>query len=110
MPMEVLSELVNESHDQVISISERLTVMTVELEQGSARAEDMKTELARIRSWSEIFDDSNMEVKKKISNYIIKRVSVFEGYKLDIELNLNVQQFLNGLDSTTEDMTSNKAS
>lgn len=45
-----------------------------------------------------------------ITNYIIKRVNVFEGYKLDIELNLNVQQFLNGLDSTAEDMASNKAS
>ena len=43
-----------------------------------------------------------MEVKKMISNYIIKRVNVSEGYKLDIELNLNIQQFLNGLECIAE--------
>ncbi len=102
MPMDVLSELVNESRDRVISTSEHLTALTAELEQGNAKADEMKTELSRIRTWSEIFDDSDMEVKKMITNYIIKRVNVSEGYKLDIELNLNVQQFLNGLDSIKE--------
>jgi len=102
MPMDVLSELVNESRDRVISTSEHLTALTAELEQGNAKADEMKTELSRIRSWSEIFDDSDMEVKKMITNYIIKRVNVFQGYKLDIELKLNIQQFLNGLDSIAE--------
>ena len=102
MPMDVLSELVNESCDKVLATSERLTVLTVELERGNEKAEEMKNELSRIRTWSEIFDDSDIEVKKMIANYIIKRVNVFEGYKLDIELNLNVQQFLNGLDSVAD--------
>jgi DNA invertase Pin-like site-specific DNA recombinase len=98
MPMDVLSELVNESRDKVLSISKRLTDLTTQLDCGNARADEMKTELSRIRTWSDIFDNSSMEVKKMIANYIIKRVNVFRGYKLDIELNLNVQQFLNGLD------------
>ncbi len=46
-----------------------------------------------------------MEVKKMIANYIIK-VNVFEGYKLEIELNLAVQRFLQGLDSVPEDAVS----
>lgn len=110
MPMDVLSELVNESRDKVLSTSERLTALTAELERGNDKVEEMKNELSRIRTWSEIFDDSDMEVKKMITNYIIKRVNVFEGYKLNIELNLNVQQFLNGIDSIAEDTTSNVAS
>lgn len=44
-----------------------------------------------------------MEVKKVITSCIIKRVNVYAGYKLDIELNMNVQQFLNGLDNAAED-------
>lgn len=99
MPKDVLSEVVNECRDKVIATSERLTSLTVELERGNARVTEMESELSRIRTWSEIFDGSDMEVKKMIANYIIKRVNVFKGYKLDIELNLNVQQFLNGLDS-----------
>ena len=106
MPMDVLSELVDESRNRVLSTSERLTALTVELEQGNAKVDDMKAELQRIRTWSEIFDDSDMEVKKMITNYIIKQVNVYEGYKLDVELNLNVQQFLNGIDSVVEDKVS----
>jgi len=102
MPMDVLSELVNESRGKVLATSERLTALTAEQERGDEKAEEMKNELSRIRTWSEIFDDSDTEVKKMITNYIIKRINVFEGYKLNIELNLNVQQFLNGIDSITE--------
>ncbi len=109
MPMDVLSELVNESRDKVLTTSERLTVLTAELERGNEKAEEMKNELARIRTWSEIFDDSDMEVKKMITNYIIKSVNVFEGYKLNIQLNLNVQQFLNGIESIAEGTESTMA-
>ena len=109
MPKDVLTEVVNECRDKVIATSERLTALTAELERGNARVSEMRSELSRIRTWSEIFDDSDMEVKKMIANYIIKRVNVFKGYKLDIELNLNVQQFLNGLDSISDDKESRSA-
>ncbi len=105
MPQEVLSELVNESRDKMLATGERLAELASEMENSIAKVDEMKTELSRIRTWSEIFDDSDMEVKKMISNYIIRRINVFEGYKLDIELNLSVQQFLSGLDSMDEIMT-----
>lgn len=104
MPIDVLSELVNESRDKVLATNERLAVLTTELEQGNAKADEMKAEMKQIRSWSEIFDDSNIEVKKMITNYIIKRVKVYKNYKLDIELNLNIQQYLNGIDNITEEI------
>jgi hypothetical protein len=102
MPTNVLSELVNESREKVLTTSERLTALTAELERGNERALKLKTEISRIRTWSEIFDDSDMEIKKMITNYIIKRVNVFKDYKLYMELNLNIQQFLNGLDSVAD--------
>ena len=110
MPMDVLSELVNESRDRVLATSERLTTLMAELERGNEKAAEMKNELSRIHTWSEIFDESNMEVKKMITNYIIKRVNVFKDYKLDIELNLDIQQFLNGIDSITEEKAATVAS
>lgn len=96
MPMDVLSELVEEKRDQVIATSERLTELNVELEQGNAKLSAMQKDLKRIHTWSEIFDDSDMSVKKMITSYIIKRVNVYAGYKLDIGLNMNVQQFVDG--------------
>jgi DNA invertase Pin-like site-specific DNA recombinase/Skp family chaperone for outer membrane proteins len=110
IPMDVLSELVNESRDKVLTTSERLTALMAELERGNEKAAEMKNELSRIRTWSEIFDKSNMEVKKMITSYIIKRVNVFKDYKLDIELNLDIQQFLNGIDTITEEKANTVAS
>lgn len=110
MPMEVLSELVNESRDKVLVTSERLTALMTELERGNEKVMEMKNELSRIHTWSEIFDESNMEVKKMITSYIIKRVKVFKDYKLDIELNMDIQQFLNGIDSITEEKAATVAS
>jgi site-specific DNA recombinase len=110
MPVDVLSELVNESRDKVLATSERLTALMAEIERVNEKALGMKNELSRIRTWSEIFDESNMEVKKMITSYIIKRVNVSKDYKLDIELNLDIQQFLNGIDSMTEEKATTVAS
>lgn len=110
MPVDVLSELVNESRDKVLTTSERLTALMAELDRGNEKVAEMKNELSRIRTWSEIFDESNMEVKKMITSYIIKRVNVFKDYKLDIELNMDIQQFLNGIDSITEEKATTVAS
>ncbi|NCC68187.1 MAG: recombinase family protein [Clostridia bacterium] len=106
MPMEVLSELVDESRDKVLVTSERLSTLMAELDHGNEKETEMKAELDRIRSWAEIFDSSEMDVKKMIANYIIKRVNVYEGYELDIVLNMNVQQYLTGLDQIVEETAS----
>lgn len=71
---------------------------------------EMKIELSRIRTWSEISDESDMEIKKMVTSHIIKRVNVFKDYKLDIELNLDIQQFLNGIDSITRETSITKVS
>lgn len=100
MPMEVLSELVDESRNKVIETSEQLTSLMSELDEDNAKIVLLKSELAQIHTWSQIFDESDLDTKKMIANYMIKRITVYEGYKLDIELNMHVQQFLNGLENT----------
>lgn len=74
------------------------------------KIEEMKIELSPIRTWSENFDESDIEVKKRATSYIIKRVNVFKDYKLNIDLNLNIQQSLNGIDSITEETSITKIS
>ena len=115
----VLSERVEELHEyawelgdqdadtgltrqKVLSTSERITTLTAELNDGNSKIEEMKAEFNRIVSWSKIFDESPMEVKKMICGYIIKKVSVFRDYRVKIEFNINVEQFLNGIDSIDE--------
>ena len=91
-----------DTRQKVLSTSERITTLTAELNDGNSKIEEMKAEFNRIVSWSKIFDESPMEVKKMICGYIIKKVSVFRDYRVKIEFNINVEQFLNGIDSIDE--------
>jgi len=100
MPVDILSELVNEKRDRVAETSEQLTSLMVELDEAEEKAKELKADLSQILSWSEIFDGSDFETQKMIANYMIKRITVYEGYKLDVEMNMNVQQFLNGLEES----------
>jgi len=72
----------------------------VELDEAEEKTKELKADLLQILSWSEIFDGSDLETKKMIANYMIKRITVYECYKLDVEMNMNVQQFLNCLEES----------
>ena len=102
LPQDVLTEMLEDTRQKVLDTSERITSLTDELNAGNSKIDEMKAEYNRIVSWSKIFDESDMEVKKMICGYIIKRVSVCKGYKIKIEFNINVEQFLNGIDMGTQ--------
>lgn len=106
LPQDVLSEMLEDARQKVLSSSERITELTAELNDGNSKIEEMKAEFNQIVSWSKIFDDSPMEVKKMICGYIIKKVSVCKDYDIKIEFNINVEQFLNGIDGVSECDTS----
>ena len=54
----------------------------------------------QFKSWADEFDDSSFEAKKMIANQLFKRVEVSKGYRLNVELNLTYQQFLEGWTTT----------
>ena len=49
-------------------------------------------------SWADLYDHATFEAKKMIVNCMIKRVEVFRDYKLNVEFNFDLNQFLHGLD------------
>jgi len=75
----------------------------MELENESAKVAEMQAEFNRIATWSEIFDSSDIATKKMICGYIIKRVTVYRDYQISVDFNINVEQFLNGIDSTGQE-------
>ena len=103
LPMEVLNEVLSETRQKVLDTSHRMTELTMELENESAKVEQMEAEFNRIATWSEIFDSSDIATKKMICGYIIKRVTVYRDYQISVDLNINVEQFLNGIDSTAQE-------
>ena len=103
LPMEVLNEVLSETRQRVLDTSHRITELTMELENESAKVAEMQAEFNRIATWSEIFDSSDIATKKMICGYIIKRVTVYRDYQISVDFNINVEQFLNGIDSTGQE-------
>ena len=102
LPMEVLNELLEETRQRVLDTSRRVTELTMELDNENSKLEEFRSEFERIATWSEIFDSSDTATKKMICGYIIKRVTVRRDYKLAVDFTINVEQFLNGIDSVTQ--------
>lgn len=97
-PMDILSELVESAKKEMLASSERLNALTAEMETDEKRVSKIKSDYKNLIRWSEIFDNSDMATKKMIAGYIIHRVYVYSGYRLHIEFNMNIEQFLGGLD------------
>ena len=104
LPVEVLNEMLLETRQRVLDTSHRVTELTMELESENEKMSEMKAEFERIATWSEIFDSSDIATQKMICGYIIKRVNVRRDYQLSVEFNINMEQFLNGIDSLEQAM------
>ncbi len=102
LPVDVLNEMLEETRHRVLDTSHRVTELTMELESENDRVSELQAEFERIATWSEIFDSSDIATQKMICGYIIKRVNVCRDYKLTVEFNINMEQFLNGIDSVEQ--------
>ena len=101
-PMDVLSELVNNARTRMLDANAQLTELNEEVEKSNQRIEAIKADYRRIMKWSEMFDGSDMDVKRMIAGYIIKRVDVYSDYRLHIEFNMSFAQFELGLETEVE--------
>lgn len=98
--MDVLSELVENARNKMMEANETLTSLNTELAENESKLDQIKADYHRILKWSEMFDSSDMEVKKMIAGYIIKRVYVYQDYRLRFELNMDIAQFNMGIDAS----------
>jgi len=96
--VDLLSELVDSARTKMLVANEKLCELNAELEQSNSKIGAIKDDYRRIIEWSQIFDASDMAVKKMIAGYIIKQVNVHSGYRLNLEFNINFAQFELGLD------------
>ena len=101
-PMDILSELVESAKAKMLEASDRLSSITTEMESDEKRVKKIQSDYRNLIKWSEIFDKSDIATKKMITGYIINRVYVYSDYKLHIEFNMNMEQFLGGLEIPAE--------
>lgn len=67
---------------------------------GQTMLKALTSEYETLISWADLYDHASFEAKKMIVNCMIRRVEVFQDYKLNVKFNFDLNQFLNGLDFT----------
>lgn len=65
---------------------------------GQKLLNQLTSQYEELISWADLYDHATFEAKKMIANCMIRRVEVFRGYKLNVEFNFDLNQFLRGLD------------
>lgn len=102
LPESLISEMAEDAKQKMMAASEKVSALSAEMEQSNSRTDEIRRDYRNIMKWSEIFDSSDMAVKKMIAGYLIKKVSVYSGYRLHIEFNINFAQFELGLEIPNE--------
>ena len=102
LPESLISEMAEDAKRQMMAASEKVSALNTEMEQSNSRIDEIRRDYRNIMKWSEIFDSSDMAVKKMIAGYLIKKISVYSGYRLHIEFNINFAQFELGLEIPNE--------
>ena len=101
---EVLNQLICDTEGRVLKQNEVLEALQSELDESDSLYEKTKKEHLRIRSWSEIFDESSPETQKMITASLISAVRVSRGYQMEIDLNVSVKEFALGISFNTENL------
>ena len=102
LPESVISEMAEDAKKKMMAASEKVSALNAEMEQSNSRTNEIRRDYQSIMKWSEIFDSSDVAVKKRVAGYLIKKISVYSGYRLHIEFNINFAQFELGLDIPNE--------
>ena len=102
LPESVISEMAEDAKKKMMAASEKVSALNAEMEQSNSRTNEIRRDYQSIMNWSEIFDSSDVAVKKMVAGYLIKKISVYSGYRLHIEFNINFAQFELGLDIPNE--------
>lgn len=86
----------------MLAESEKVNALNVELAKSNSRTDEIRRDYRSILKWSEMFDSSDMAVKKMVAGYLIKKICVYSNYRLHIDFNINFAQFELGLDIPNE--------
>jgi flagellar biosynthesis chaperone FliJ len=99
---EVLNQLIHDCEDKISEHAAELERSKSELDESASLYEKTKEEHVRIQSWSEIFDKSSLETQKMAAASLISAVRVSRGYRIEIDLNLSVKEFAEGISFNNE--------
>lgn len=100
---EVLNTTIEEQTKKCAQLKAAIVKMESELDAGQNRTVEIAKQYDSLLDWATAYDTASMSAKKVIAAHMIERVDVSRGYRLNIKLNISVEQFLSGLDIELSD-------
>lgn len=102
---DILNAAIEEQAKKCAELKESIAQMDAELNQGQSRAAEIAKQYDALLDWATAYDTASMSAKRTIASHMIERVDVHRGYRLNIKLNISVEQFMSGLDiELTDDL------
>ena len=93
---EQLSTSLTMVQQRIDVINQQLEKISNEMELKKASMEKVRPMYEMFKGWAEEFMQASIEQKKMIISQIISRIEIGKGYKLNITLNMEYEQFCKG--------------
>lgn len=97
--MDTLSGLISEAEVKYADLKSVYEQAEEDLKNTQAEKKRLSREVDTLISCAELYDSAPIEAKKMIVNNLIRRVDVYRDYKLHVEFNFSLEQYLSGIDS-----------
>lgn len=94
----ILNAAIEEQAKKCAELKTAIAQTEAELSAGQNHTVEIVNQYDNLLDWATAYDTASMSAKKVIAAHMIERVEVFRGYRLNIKLNISVEQFLSGLD------------
>lgn len=83
----MLTEVLDEAYERVVSLRKGVGILQTQVEELSETVAESEKHAARIMEWANIFEVCSAETQKMIAGYMLKCVTVFRDYRVDIQTN-----------------------
>ena len=93
---EQLSTAMTTVQQRITAINQQLEKIGNEMEQKKASMEKVRPMCEMFKGWAEEFRMATIEQKKMIISQVISRIEIGKGYKINITLNMEYEQFCEG--------------
>lgn len=99
---EQLSTAINSVHQKISDANAQLEAIQNEIENQKASMEKVRPNYDRFIGWAGEFASATVERKKMIISQLVKRIEISKGYKINIEMNMDYEQFCEGWNGLKE--------
>lgn len=99
---DLLNELIQEAKEQLEGAARQLKQEQTALELEKNQSAEVQKQIGRLFQWTELYENATFDAQKMILAQLIDRVTVWKGYRIEIEFNVGYRQFFESLEADAQ--------